>query len=619
MGVRGLTTFIQSNPRKYGNFCTWTKCAEQQETAPLILIDGSALVYYICYGTGVEAGIEIGGDYAMLQHLMAQFLKQLHGVGLQSRIVLDGMPPSAGAKSNVMKERREAQVNSARHIYNFVREHGFESGACPGAMKRQRESLHGRLVPLFAEMVLCEVCEELGIRWDYAAGEADQALAKLCQSHKAPDALGHGEVPAAVVLSNDSDFLIYSGVFWMPLWSLEVDNGRVGGWVLSSTELASSLHLSAVQMPPLACLLGNDVVRVEGEVVFSMQARKAPAPGTHCNDKKTITALAHFIRTHYHPPAVPEILQNESMPTEGMAAIQTLADSLEAAVLSKRRTQQSHKRRKRKKPAPKVGLASLLAPLLATGCSSYDTSNPDNVKLKRFPVHPALMAGATPHNELWCRPLIESSGTSAWHRVRELRAELYKLLTAPRAECGHCLQMTEHYMVGTHYKATILQVSNLTPSQLNPPALDELPKQLRSLGLVAWTMPAVGLGGGIASAFLHSAFPASHAVEAAWSSNHSHRVSGQEAADFVNDWALVQVLVWHVNAWVMIMKDQGDERFCNLSVICPQQMRPKLALRIVTSTAEGEHLVMEDWAAAAKQVMDVLPSVPPCFGQASSA
>ena len=165
MGVRGLTTFIDTHPELLTDF-------RLHDTR--IIIDGNNLYHFLYYNFRVPC--EYGGDYSQFAESCETFFAALRLCSVTPYVVFDGAYATDGIKFKTSLARARERV----HMSNIVA-HGR----------------HAKLLPILTHFCFVHLLQRLGVEYVTCDYEADRQIAALARHWNCP------------VLTNDSDFFVY--------------------------------------------------------------------------------------------------------------------------------------------------------------------------------------------------------------------------------------------------------------------------------------------------------------------------------------------------------------------------------------------------------------------------
>ena len=233
MGIRGLTTFIDTHPELLADF-------RLHDTR--IVIDGNNLYHFLYYYFRVPC--EYGGDYNQFAKSCDTFFAALHSCRVTPYVVFDGAYAADGNKFETSLARARERV----HMSNIVA-HGR----------------HARLLPILTHSCFVHVLQRLSVDYVTCDFEADRQIAALARQWNCP------------ILTNDSDFFVYdipAGVVLLDYLNLRCrcQHGRpklnpevvyryLETQVFYCQKFMKFLHVDNHSLVVLfATLLGNDIV-----------------------------------------------------------------------------------------------------------------------------------------------------------------------------------------------------------------------------------------------------------------------------------------------------------------------------------------------------------------------
>jgi len=233
MGIRGLTTFVDTHPELLTDF-------QLHDTR--IIVDGNNLYHFLYYYFQVPC--EYGGEYNQFAASCETFLAALHSCGVTPYVVFDGAYAVDGNKFQTSLARARERV----HMSNIM--------------------AHGRrakILPILTHSCFVHVLRKLGVQYVTCDYEADRQIAALARHWNCP------------VLTNDSDFFIYNipaGVVLLDYLNLRSKVHRrhlkqhsemifryLEAQIFYCQKFMKYLHVeSHFHVVLFATLLGNDVV-----------------------------------------------------------------------------------------------------------------------------------------------------------------------------------------------------------------------------------------------------------------------------------------------------------------------------------------------------------------------
>lgn len=231
MGILGLTTFVNCNPRLTMEF-------------PLhstrIVIDGNSLYHFIYEDTYLD--FYHGGDYDQYAIEITEFFRLLHSCNIELYVVFDGGNDPKDMKFQTLQERMKQKLENAKRIAYRLRG-------------------RKRVMPILAFNTFKAVLKKLSIPFAVCEFEADREIAMLANTLNCP------------VLSNDSDFFIFplTGGFisfkniTFNLQEIKRENNSVEHFLPARLYHVDNLlqffpSLGKEVLPLLAALLGNDYI-----------------------------------------------------------------------------------------------------------------------------------------------------------------------------------------------------------------------------------------------------------------------------------------------------------------------------------------------------------------------
>ena len=244
MGIHGLTSLLKESLTSFATRVSFNDIVINGRI-PIIVVDGSAFVYNICY-EALGATAVITADYAQLFRAVVLWYEMYSQVGIKFIFVFDG--PSENSKLPTKLTRMQKHANN---IYQHISEAVSRGIVKPG--KGQRSVSLKNVPPVLAFRIVLQALQEVGAEIFLATGEADSEIIRCAYEHD-----------AIAMLSNDSDLLftsVHSKYFgFLPFWALGFDaaSGIAYGHVFYTDKFACLNGLSLDSLPLLAALAGND-------------------------------------------------------------------------------------------------------------------------------------------------------------------------------------------------------------------------------------------------------------------------------------------------------------------------------------------------------------------------
>lgn len=275
MGVKGLTSLLSSDKRRFGHAWRLSPCSTTSQ-ANLLYIDGPALMHHLMKPD----------DMFFLDRFYCRckdfFIKLVLAGAKELHLVMDGL---AGSEKQCEQLRRlgiKAQIMNEFTKYLIRQSHGVS-----GCKSGKSCAPH-----LFSEHIFVEAFEDavshLQLRKEvsetkhsdrkcvvgkthFAPAEAEMHIAALLYNISVSGALNVSS--RCVVLSNDSDFLIYpSCPGFVSLKSLEVYSNHssvanekdskldvnVSGWFYSQSNFCRAFDIPVCALPVFSLLAGCD-------------------------------------------------------------------------------------------------------------------------------------------------------------------------------------------------------------------------------------------------------------------------------------------------------------------------------------------------------------------------
>lgn len=219
MGIRGLFSFAESNKK-----CDFFENHRLKSTK--LVIDGNNLRFFLHKRT---KNCAYGGEYEIYHQKVTHFFQALLKMNIEPVVVIDG---------------------------------SFEEGKKKTLWKRTQEQLEVALIcdpkiqsrysvmPIFAKDIFIQAIKSLKIQVLQTYGEADRFMAHLAS-----------KVLKCPVLSNDSDFIIFSSVELILLSSVFLENTTEDGISCKKFQRSKFLKFYGLEndqiLPLCASLLGT--------------------------------------------------------------------------------------------------------------------------------------------------------------------------------------------------------------------------------------------------------------------------------------------------------------------------------------------------------------------------
>lgn len=273
MGVRGLTTYIKNNQRKYLKTHRLHNCN--------IILDGNSIatnLYKACCQESV-----FGGDYDKYFEYVKEFFKLLSKCMVTPYVIFDGGYEKR--KIETVRKRLKEKIACARDVLPFTHSYSF---------------------PLFMRIVFREVLIDMGIRFAQNDFEADDEIAAIARQLNCP------------VLSYDSDFFIYD-VLYIPFSTVCLEAYKMETSTSEDTKYYIECKIYSVEhflsrlgglnrdmLPLMAALLGNDYIKRSVFSKFYQNLNIAKGKRNHL--EKRISALLDWLRNETFQSALFRVL-----------------------------------------------------------------------------------------------------------------------------------------------------------------------------------------------------------------------------------------------------------------------------------------------------------------------
>ncbi|CAG9814393.1 unnamed protein product [Phaedon cochleariae] len=278
MGIRGLTTFIQSRSHQY------MEKYELHDTD--LVIDGNAVACQL-YRWHTESNDCFGGDYDKYAYAIQKFFQLLASSNITPLVVFDGGYETK--KVATVISRMKNKIKSADSL----------NGVAEGSIS---------VFPLMLRPVFQEVIIKMGIKTVRCDFEGDTEIASIARILNCP------------ILSYDSDFFIFD-VLYIPFATMEmaVKRGKVKGDSLPYTYIPCEVYrvekflesfpgLKKSVLPILAVLLGNDYVKRGVFSLFYNNLKIQKCSGSMNEGQKRIKSLLVWLQNENIQTAIHKVL-----------------------------------------------------------------------------------------------------------------------------------------------------------------------------------------------------------------------------------------------------------------------------------------------------------------------
>lgn len=274
MGVRGLTTYVNSNKQLL------LRRHSLHDTN--LVIDG----YSLCFQLYITARClsAFGGDYDRFAAYVKNFLKSLKKCNVSCYVLFDGSLETRKLKTAYSRIR--SKIKQAAKVDAVT-----QSG------------LH--IFPLLLSDVFKQILEEMNIPYTVCEFEADDEIAAMARHLNCP------------VLSQDSDFYIYN-VIYIPLDTVDRNpfpkeqNGTrfyaLDCQIYMATHLTESFEgLKEEMLPLFATLLGNDYVKKKEFKNFFSHLKLPKGKGRN-EQQRSIHTLLKWLQNETLETAIDKIV-----------------------------------------------------------------------------------------------------------------------------------------------------------------------------------------------------------------------------------------------------------------------------------------------------------------------
>ncbi|CAH8560395.1 unnamed protein product [Schistosoma turkestanicum] len=248
MGVRGLTTYLESDPRNFIDY---------QLHNTTVVIDALNFLNFLYFDS--ELYTQFNGEYLAFSGVINRFINSLKRCGINPIFVFDGCHEHF--KLNTQVKRSHQRMQTCRTLLNHVKNHNLPP---------TNTSYYVELLPPLTTVTLVQALNTLNIDYVTSDGEADQ------------DVISLGIYLHCPVISNDSDFYVTIpsnkvGVCFLPLSLMSFEpiintikcnachkHNKICAYLKCQQFLTNGpglKNLPDVQRPLFASLLGNDYVK----------------------------------------------------------------------------------------------------------------------------------------------------------------------------------------------------------------------------------------------------------------------------------------------------------------------------------------------------------------------
>ncbi|XP_022192085.2 protein asteroid isoform X2 [Nilaparvata lugens] len=265
MGVRGLTTFISNNDKRY------LRSYKLHDTH--VIIDGNSLACQLFSLRGTRVYFAFGGDYDRYAQHVKEFFQMLSQCNVKPVVVFDGGYERKKVKTVITRlQDRSAMLKHVKPASNST----------------------PVVFPLLMRQVFRQVLLEIGVPIVQCDFEGDQEIAALGHKYNCP------------ILSYDSDFFIYD-VQYIPIPTIEHEALPLN-FSLDNSSNQFCIHckifrvenflncyggLDKSMLPMLSALLGNDYVRISVFRNFHSQMKVGKRTPGHKRVARIIEWLRH--------------------------------------------------------------------------------------------------------------------------------------------------------------------------------------------------------------------------------------------------------------------------------------------------------------------------------------
>ncbi|XP_069786911.1 constitutive coactivator of peroxisome proliferator-activated receptor gamma isoform X2 [Narcine bancroftii] len=279
MGVKGLQQFVDSTCPAVGIWVNLKKMAEQYKCSragrsPVVVVDAmSCLRYWYT----PEAWVH-GGQWREYLESLKSFVNAFSVAGIGLVFFFDGVIEQK--KRDEWIQRRRRNNKEILKIFQYMKANACQPGK------------NMFFIPSGLATFTRFALKSLGLNTICSLQEADYEIASYARANE-----------AMAILGQDTDYLIYDTVPYILISKLSL---RSLATVMYSREnLCRSLSLQMVDLPLLACLLGNDTVPeyIVGRLKTQcLSAYSLSGPDT-MQKTEMIAAVARYISSVDHSPS----------------------------------------------------------------------------------------------------------------------------------------------------------------------------------------------------------------------------------------------------------------------------------------------------------------------------
>ena len=283
MGVHGVATYAQGHLRATSAGVALASYLRAVPSCKKVLVDFDAFVYWVVNAASTATPAApfpalFGGDYADLGKAVSTFISSFRAIGLEPIFVRDGYSYEGSLKKAEAFKRSEHALERALLVEDYAVHGTLPQPTKAKRLKRVAEEdadAGGDDDDSRLSSIINEAADSLGLHVPGASAQAAAtAVASGCSIHTAAGEadsvsarIAAGSAEVLGVISEDSDFLFFSGVRYIPLSGLLVPGLNVAVSTELSAQLyeygvlASNLEMPTRLLPDLAVLCGNDYTK----------------------------------------------------------------------------------------------------------------------------------------------------------------------------------------------------------------------------------------------------------------------------------------------------------------------------------------------------------------------
>ncbi|KAJ3337198.1 hypothetical protein HDU93_001440 [Gonapodya sp. JEL0774] len=380
MGVIRLTTFLSSSAALKRQFALLSPSNSSRpcdyvtnpptangnlvvgpNTPVDIVVDASSLAHYL----SSKVDYTYIGTYKALEKATFDFLTALGRASppkSSAHLIFDG-----GVPPGKLGTRRSREVEKLVKVRGIVERWGVEGTMSKNTKSAKRKKKNtetrrglkkewcdrrGGVLPLLAVEAVQRAAQSWTntnhrIKFDVFCNFATEDGDRICVGVARKLADKHGGRGVVVVVSNDSDFVVFEGIFYVPLSSLtfpasespsDTQPFSLTASLHTSTILAQALTLPISRLPLLAALSGTDYTPpsvLPHRLLSHMKSRQHSGPIVP-NLPDNIALAAGYIRS-FHPDAPLKFILEDlervcSLSEDGVAAMIGIRNALESYV-----------------------------------------------------------------------------------------------------------------------------------------------------------------------------------------------------------------------------------------------------------------------------------------------